>query len=72
MTEYIQLGKSSNYWSHIAMPELTWCMCRWYTEMEEPLCQIFPTYVSNSRYYPDDTAERSDGGWRDQLPPPRL
>ena len=54
------------------MPELTWCLCRWYTEMEEPLCQIFPTYVSNSRYYPDDNAERSDGGWRDQLPPPRL
>ena len=41
----------------------------WYTEMEEPLCQIFPTYVPNSRYYPDDDEERSDGGWRDQLPP---
>ena len=41
----------------------------WYTEMEEPLCQIFPHYIPNSRYYPDDDEERSDGGWRDQLPP---
>ena len=30
------------------------------------------SYVPNSRYYPDDTVERSDGGWREQLPPSRL
>jgi hypothetical protein len=41
----------------------------WYTRAEPPLAQIFPDYVPHTRYYPDPNVERSDGGYRDQLPP---